>query len=109
METLMKGDVVIVSFPYSDLFQTKKRPALVIANIEGDDKIYAQITSSRTDQYGIQLGENEIMNGTLQRKSIIRPNKLFTLHRGLIEYKIGTLTKEKMGDVTKKIVEIVER
>ena len=48
MEKFVKGDIVIVPFPFSDLSESKKRPAMVIAELKGDDvilcdeKIYAQ-------------------------------------------------------------------
>ncbi|MCK4735836.1 MAG: hypothetical protein KAT65_25505 [Methanophagales archaeon] len=37
MERFVKGDVVVVPFPFSDLSSAKRRPALVIAELEGDD------------------------------------------------------------------------
>ena len=45
MAEFVKGDVVVVPFPFSDLTQAKRRPALVIATLEGDDLILCQITS----------------------------------------------------------------
>ncbi len=33
MARFIKGDVVIVPFPFSDLTQSKRRPALVISNL----------------------------------------------------------------------------
>ncbi len=45
MATFVKGDVVIVPFPFSDLSQAKRRPALVVAKLTGDDLILCQITS----------------------------------------------------------------
>lgn len=46
MGRFIKGDILVVPFPFSDLSQSKKRPALVIANIEeGNDLILSQITS----------------------------------------------------------------
>jgi mRNA interferase MazF len=33
----VKGDVVVVPFPFSDLTQSKRRPALVIAELTGKD------------------------------------------------------------------------
>lgn len=41
----VKGDVVIVPFPYSDLSQTKRRPAVVVAVLPGEDVMLCQITS----------------------------------------------------------------
>lgn len=48
MEKFIKGDVVILSFPFSDLSSSKKRPALILADITGDDYIMIQITSKNT-------------------------------------------------------------
>jgi mRNA interferase MazF len=39
MEGFIKGDVVVVPFPFSDLSQMKKRPAIICANLKGDDLI----------------------------------------------------------------------
>lgn len=35
MERFVKGDVVVTPFPFSDLSQTKRRPALVMAPLDG--------------------------------------------------------------------------
>ena len=45
MAKFMKGDVVVIPFPFSDLSQSKRRPALVLTTLEGDDAILCQITS----------------------------------------------------------------
>ncbi len=39
MGRFVKGDVVVVPFPFFDLDQAKRRPALVVAELEGDDRI----------------------------------------------------------------------
>ena len=36
MATFVKGDVVIVPFPFSDLSQAKRRPALIVAKLRDD-------------------------------------------------------------------------
>ncbi|MBI2451809.1 type II toxin-antitoxin system PemK/MazF family toxin [Candidatus Pacearchaeota archaeon] len=42
-----KFDIVLVDFPFTDLTQTKKRPALVIKSLEGENTILCQITTKR--------------------------------------------------------------
>lgn len=56
MEKPVKEDIVVLPFPFSDLTNSKKRPALVVANIDGNDIILCQITSqARADNYSIIL------------------------------------------------------
>ncbi|WP_293156788.1 hypothetical protein [Okeania sp. SIO2C9] len=45
MAEFVKGDVVVVPFPFSDLTQAKRRPVLVIATLTGEDIILCQINS----------------------------------------------------------------
>jgi mRNA interferase MazF len=45
MESLAAGSVTLIPFPFSDLSQSKIRPALVLANAERGDWILCQITS----------------------------------------------------------------
>jgi mRNA interferase MazF len=35
----VKGDVVVVPFPFSDLTAAKRRPAIVLATLRGDGAI----------------------------------------------------------------------
>ncbi|MEK6725726.1 MAG: hypothetical protein AABY54_04135 [Deltaproteobacteria bacterium] len=42
MAKFIKGDVVVVPFPFSDLTQSKRRPALVVSTLEGDDGFFAR-------------------------------------------------------------------
>ncbi len=56
MGTSLKGTIVIINFPFSDLSAVKKRPALVVADLGSDDVILAQITSiANKDLYAIEL------------------------------------------------------
>jgi len=45
MGEFVKGDVVVLPFPFTDLSDRKKRPAFVVADLSGDDIIVCQITS----------------------------------------------------------------
>ncbi|RUM58740.1 MAG: type II toxin-antitoxin system PemK/MazF family toxin [Persephonella sp.] len=108
MERFIKGDVVVVPFPFYDLSQYKKRPALVITNLEGEDLILCQITSKyKKDKYSINLNQSDFIEGNLKIDSFIRPNKIFTVHKDLILYKVGHIKEEKMYKVLEKIKEII--
>ena len=110
MEAFVKGDVVVLSFPFSDLSTTKRRPALIAANLEGDDIILCQITSKiRADAYSIFLKDSDFRKGSLKAESIIRPNKLFTADKSIILYKIGDLKDAKIKEVEEGIVKIFRK
>jgi len=100
MEEFMKGDVVVVPFPFTDLSASKKRPALVIAKLQGDDLILCQISGKeRSDKYSINLENSDFKEGNLDVSSIIRPNRLVTAEISIISYKIGYLKTEKLKEV----------
>jgi len=110
MGKFVKGDVVVVPFPFSDLSASKKRPALVVATLTGDDVILCQITSKAiSDSYAIPLSTADFKTGTLHQDGNIRPNRLFTADSNIILYRAGELTPGKVKEVVAKIVEIVSR
>lgn len=110
MAKFVKGDVVVVPFPFSDLSQAKRRPALILAELEGDDRILCQITSrSIRDRYAIHLDDKEFVEGSLRQKSNIRPNRIFTSDMHIILYRVGHLKADKLDKVIEKVVEILEQ
>lgn len=79
MEKPLKGDVVVVPFPFSDLTRSKRRPALVVADLPGDDLILCQITSrERQDPDALSLSTSSFSEGALPKASFARPGRLFT-------------------------------
>ncbi len=110
MERFVKGDIVVLNFPFSDLSGYKKRPALVISKLKGDDLILCQITTkqSRNDEYAINLNNIDFNEGRLPREdSIIRSNVIFTGDKELILKKSGKVSDKKLEEVRQKIKEII--
>ena len=108
MGRFVKGDVVVVPFPFSDLSSSKRRPALVVAQLSGDDVILCQITTlHRADGYSIPLSTADFASGNLKQDSTIRPNRLFTADSNIIAYCAGKLSQKKVKEVVEKIVQII--
>jgi mRNA interferase MazF len=92
--------VVIVPFPQTDLAPGKRRPALVLVGLKGDDLILCQITSkARFDGYSVALGRQDFMAGGLPLDSFVRPNRLFTVSQGVILRAIGRINRQKLDQV----------
>jgi len=107
MAKFVKGDIVVIPFPFSDLSNAKRRPAIILADLQNDDYIMAQITSKNVfDNMSVMITEDDMENGSLQISSNIRPNKLFTADKNIIIYKICSLQKDKLDTVINKVIDI---
>lgn len=93
---LARGDVVLVHFPFTDLSGQKLRPALVIAYPRGEDVILAFVTSKPGNQdpqaeHRLDPADPEFRATGLKISSAIRLDKLATLHRSLVQRRLGYL------------------
>lgn len=108
MGEFVKGDIVVLRFPFSDLSGAKRRPALVVANLDNDDIILCQITSrAKTDKYALKIEPNDFIDGKLSTESVVRPNKIFTADKDIILYVACKINSEKTDKVIKAITDIL--
>ena len=76
MGTLAAGEVVLVPFPFSDLSQSKVRPAVCLADAGRGDWVLCQITSSPYgDPAAVPLDAADFASGGLLVASFARPGK----------------------------------
>ena len=100
----LAGEVVVLPFPQTDLQAGKRRPALVVANLTGDDLILCQITSqSRRDGYSVPLASGDFERGHLNVDSFIRPHRLFTVDQSVVLYSAAKVKNSKLNEVRAKI------
>ena len=105
MGKFVKGEIVVVPFPFSDLSASKRRPALVLVDLPGDDIILCQITSQNVkDSMSIHIDTADVTNGKLNNPSNVRPNRLFTADENIIQYSLGQLKSGKLNDIISTIV-----
>jgi mRNA interferase MazF len=107
---LAAGSVVLVPFPFSDLSQSKLRPAVVLADAERGDWILCQVTSNAyADTRAVELRESDFAHGGLQLLSYARPAKLFTAHRSLVVSQVGELRAESLNRLMDQVISIFQR
>ena len=98
------GEVVVLPFPQTDLKAGKRRPALVLADLEGDDLILCQITSqARSDEYSVVLTGSDFERGRLAADSYIRPNRLFTVETSVILYAAAKVKEAKLQETKARV------
>ena len=98
------GEVVVLPFPQTDLQAGKRRPALVVADLAGEDLILCQITTqSRRDSYSVALSTTDFQRGRLNVDSFVRANRLFTVDHSVIIYTAGMVKSSKLDEVRARI------
>ncbi len=93
------GEVVLAKIQFTDTFEIKKRPALVLFE-EFDNVVVAGITSN-LEMKGISLTKKE---GAI-KDSIIKLNYIFTVSKVMIEKALFSLSKEKKKQVFDGLIE----
>jgi mRNA interferase MazF len=102
------GAVVLVRFPFSDLSQTKLRPAVVLVDVGRGDCILCQITSKPYgDASAIELDNASFVSGSLRVTSYARPAKLFTANQNLITSQVGTLKPAALRSIAQVVTGIL--
>ena len=109
MGELKAGQVVLIPFPFSNLTQTKIRPAVILAYSGRDDWILCQITSNPYgDPHSMMITDEDFLEGSLHVTSFARPGKLFTANRELISGQAGVLKAVILDKLIDEIVAILK-
>ena len=107
----MKGKIVLIPFPFTDLTTAKLRPALVIH--EGKRDVIVAFISSKTSQLSdvdvlILRGHPEFVQTGLKTDSILKLDKLATVLKELVIGELGELGSELKREVNDKLRKIFE-
>jgi mRNA interferase MazF len=99
------GTVVLVRFPFSDLSQTKLRPAIVLADAGRGDHVLCQVTSrAYGDVRAVRVRADSFVTGGLRVESFARPGKLFTAHEDLLVAAVGRLRRRTHARTVRAVV-----
>ena len=100
-----KYEIILVEFPFSNLSNSKLRPALILKPLEGENIILCQITTKKRgiSKYEVFL-DRKSCKGKIKFDSNIYLDMLFTLHKSLILQKIGEIKNKKIiEEIDKKV------
>ena len=101
-----RGDIVSVPFPFTDLSQTKLRPALIVSNDDVNnttDVIVVMITSiQKAEVMSIAVSDNDV-TVPLPKNSFIRCHKVATVSQTLILKTISIANVDFVDKVADKI------
>ena len=108
--TLSKGDVVLVPFPFTDLSQTKLRPAIVLwVDAVGNDITLCfvssqNITSLSSEEFLLDPADSEFIGTGLKIASKVRVARMVTLERCYIVRRIGKLAEGQIQQLNTSLI-----
>lgn len=99
---MVKGDIILVPFPFTDLSGSKLRPAVILVADKVD--ITACFITSQTgwqEPTDVLLSPNHT-NG-LKLTSLIRTSKIATLDQKVAKGLLGRLSSQELADLNVKL------
>ncbi|HEX9138090.1 MAG TPA: type II toxin-antitoxin system PemK/MazF family toxin [Nitrospirota bacterium] len=103
------GKVILVPFPFSDLSESKLRPAVVLADARRGDWILCQVTSNPYgDPHAVSITDESFSHGALRIASFARPGKLFTASSGLMLGEVGMLKADVTRQIINRIIDMLK-
>jgi mRNA interferase MazF len=111
--TYNQGDILLIPMPFSDLSTSKKRPVLVVSNdsynFSSLDLIVIAITSNlNNSENKVMLQNGDLLEGSLKYTSSIKTDKIYTLSKGIVLKRFGSVKREKLHQVIFKIKELID-
>ncbi|WP_018175780.1 type II toxin-antitoxin system PemK/MazF family toxin [Thioalkalivibrio sp. AKL8] len=98
--TAKPGAIVAIPFPFSDLTTRKRRPVLVLSEVDrfGDFAALA-VTSAPTRTHAVEITSEVLMEGSLPKTSWVRYDKIFTLSSRLITHQYAKPGEATFADI----------
>jgi mRNA interferase MazF len=99
-----RGDIVLVTFPFTDLTFAKRRPALVVSpdivNELNEDLILLAVTSQLTPfPHSVPVLPGDCEEGALPKESMVKLTKVFTLSSTLVLKRLCRLGERQLNVV----------
>ena len=90
-----EGDMVLINFPFTNLVNSKIRPALIIAAKKGDIiviGIFSKVPEDIEDSWFLlEEDASWFANTGLKKQSIIKTEKIAVIHNSIVKKKLGRL------------------
>jgi mRNA interferase MazF len=105
---ISQREIVLLSFPFSDLRTSKVRPAIVVStdgyNSKFDDIIAVPLTTNlKFRDYAFVITSMDLESGKLIKESNVKVDRIFSVDKKLVRLTIGRVNR----NVHRRIKEII--
>lgn len=104
---MAKGEIILITFPFTDLSGTKLRPAVVLADTPVDLTLCFITTQTQWQESFDLILAPSSQNG-LRKPSLLRTNKIATLDRSLAKGLLGNLSQSELNLLNSKLMELFQ-
>lgn len=104
---MVKGDIVLITFPFTNLTGSKLRPTVVLAETELDVTV-CFITTQLEWQELTDVRLLPTSSNGLRKQSLIRTSKIATLDKTLAKGLLGRLKQDEVIDLNKKLKTLLQ-
>ncbi|MGQ0771459.1 MAG: type II toxin-antitoxin system PemK/MazF family toxin [Nitrososphaerota archaeon] len=106
-------DIVLLTFPFSDLKGSKVRPAIVLSNNsynkKSEDMVVVPLTTNlRMEKYDALLTNQELEIGNLVADSKIKVDRIFSVNKKLVRMNIGRVNKQVLEKIKKILFDLLK-
>ena len=99
---MARGDIILITFPFTDLSGSKLRPAVVLTDTTLDLTVCFITTQIGWQETTDVLLMPNTTNG-LRKQSLVRVSKIATLDRSLAKGLLGGLTSKEVNELDNKL------
>jgi mRNA interferase MazF len=107
----LKGKIILIAFPFTDLTMSKVRPALVLYESEKDLTVVfvsSRIAKATSNDVLIKESHTEFKQTGLKADSYLKIEKIATLSKKLMLGEIGQVGPELKKEINDKIVKALK-
>ena len=104
---MIKGDVILIPFPFTDLSGNKLRPAVVLFETDYDLTVCFITTQLKWKE----ANDVELLPSTesgIKKISLIRLSKIATIDKSLAVGKIGSLQQKELTEVNSNLKKLFQ-
>jgi mRNA interferase MazF len=107
-----QGEIVLIPVPFTDLSAQKRRPVIVVSNdrynrSSRDMWVVAMTSNLSTLPHSFIIDHRDLIIGTLNRPSLIRCDKIYTLEQTLIVKQFGQVKPEILHQIHQVVQQIL--
>ncbi len=109
---ISQRDIILISFPFSNLKESKVRPVIVMSNDSYNKKfkdfIAVPLTSNlKLRDHTILVTNKDLESGKLIVDSQAKIDKIFSIEKSLVRKRIGKITRETHQHIKEMFLKII--